>query len=48
MTEGGGHYIHAEKLRHTNTESAVVRDLSHPEPADRDAAVRANLISNLE
>jgi hypothetical protein len=24
LTRGGGHYIHAEKLRHTNTEAAAV------------------------
>jgi hypothetical protein len=23
LTRGGGHYIHAEKLRHTNTEAAA-------------------------
>jgi hypothetical protein len=23
LTKGGGHYIHAEKLRHTNTEAAA-------------------------
>lgn len=25
LTRGGGHYIHAEKLRHTNTEAAAAR-----------------------
>ena len=28
LTRGGGHYIHAEKLRHTNTEAAAA--LAHP------------------
>jgi hypothetical protein len=86
LTRGGGHYIHAEKLRHTNTEAAAalarpgryktvagnlrVKEVHvapggqgdgddgmrtqrfvvchNPEQADRDAAVRANLIGHLE
>jgi len=85
LTRGGGHYIHAEKLRHTNTEAAAlaragryhtvadnlrVKEVAvapggdgdgddgartqrfvichNPEQADRDAAVRANLITHLE
>jgi hypothetical protein len=91
LTRGGGHYIHAEKLRHTNTEAAAalarpgryktvagnlrVKEVHvapggdgdghddeaghgaravrfvvchNPEQADRDAAVRANLIAHLE
>lgn len=28
LTRGGGHYIHAEKLRHTNTEASAA--LAHP------------------
>jgi hypothetical protein len=86
LTRGGGHYIHAEKLRHTNTEAtaalarpgryrAVADNLRvkevqvapggdgdgdqgaravrfvvchNPQAADRDAAVRANLIAHLE
>ena len=86
LTRGGGHYIHAEKLRHTNTEAAAalarpgryrtvagnlrVKEIHvapggkgdgdegaravrfvvchNPEQADRDAAVRANLIAHLE
>jgi hypothetical protein len=85
LTRGGGHYIHAEKLRHTNTEAAAalarpgryhtvggtlrVKEVAvapggdgdgdggarsvrfvvchNPEQADRDAAVRANLITHL-
>ncbi len=85
LTRGGGHYIHAEKLRHTNTEAAAalarpgryhtvagnlrVKEVSvapggdgdgdggaravrfvvchNPEQADRDTAVRANLITHL-
>ena len=30
LTRGGGHYIHAEKLRHTNTEAAAA--LARPGP----------------
>ncbi|MGK2854525.1 MAG: IS1634 family transposase [Microbacteriaceae bacterium] len=83
LTKGGGHYIHAEKLRHTNTEAAAalarpgryrtvagnlrVKEVAvapgghgdgdegaravrlvvchNPEQADRDAAVRGNLIT---
>jgi hypothetical protein len=86
LTRGGGHYIHAEKLRHTNTEAAAalarpgryrtvadnlrVKEIHvapgghgdgdegaravrfvvchNPEQADRDAAVRTNLITHLE
>ena len=86
LTKGGGHYIHAEKLRHTNTEATAalarpgryrtvagnlrVKEVAvalggkgdgnegaraqrfvvchNPEQADRDAAVRANLIGHLE
>jgi hypothetical protein len=85
LTKGGGHYIHAEKLRHTNTEAAAalarpgrystvadnlrVKEVHvapggdgdgdggaraqrfvvchNPEAAERDAAVRANLIEHL-
>ena len=85
LTKGGGHYIHAEKLRHTNTEAAAalarpgryatvagnlrVKEVQvapggdgdgdggartnrfvvchNPEQAERDAAVRANLIEHL-
>ena len=85
LTRGGGHYIHAEKLRHTNTEAAAalarpgryktvagnlrVKEVQvapggdgdgdegaravrfvvchNPEQAERDAAVRANLIAHL-
>ena len=86
LTRGGGHYIHAEKLRHTNTEAAAalaragryrtvagnlrVKEVAvapggqgdgddgaraarfvvchNPEQADRDAAVRARLVTHLE
>jgi hypothetical protein len=86
LTRGGGHYIHAEKLRATNTEAAAalarpgryrtvadnlrVKEVHvapggdgdgdggvraqrfvvchNPEQADRDAAVRANLVAHLE
>jgi DDE family transposase len=86
LTRGGGHYIHAEKLRNTNTEAAAalaragryrtvagnlrVKEVHvapgghgdgdegaravrfvvchNPEQADRDAAVRANLVDHLE
>lgn len=86
LTRGGGHYIHAEKLRQTNTEAAAalaragryrtvadnlrVKEVHvapggdgdgdegaraarfvichNPEQADRDAAVRANLIAHLQ
>jgi hypothetical protein len=86
LTKGGGHYIHAEKLRHTNREATAalarpgryktvagnlrVKEVHiapgghgdgdrgaravrfvvchNPEQADRDAQVRANLISHLE
>jgi hypothetical protein len=86
LSRGGGHYIHAEKLRHTNTEAAAalarpgryrtvadnlrVKEVSvapggktdgdqgaraqrfvichNPEQGERDAAVRANLISHLQ
>jgi hypothetical protein len=86
LTRGGGHYIHAEKLRHTNSEAAAalarpgryravagnlrVKEVAvapggdgdgdqggraqrfvvchNPEQADRDAAVRASLITHLE
>jgi len=85
LTRGGGHYIHAEKLRHTNTEAAAalarpgryrtvagnlrVKEVDvapggdgdgdhgmraarfvvchNPEQAERDAAVRTNLIAHL-
>jgi DDE family transposase len=85
LTRGGGHYIHAEKLRATNTEAAAalaragryhsvadnlrVKEVQvapggessgdggvraerfvichNPEQADRDAAVRARLITHL-
>jgi hypothetical protein len=85
LTKGGGHYIHAEKLRHTNTEAAAalarpgryrtvagnlrVKEVHvapggdgdgdggmraarfmvchNPEQAERDAAIRANLIEHL-
>ncbi|MGV1050472.1 MAG: IS1634 family transposase, partial [Solirubrobacterales bacterium] len=85
LTRGGGHYIHAEKLRHTNTEATAalaragryhtvagnlrVKEVAvapggdgdgdggaravrfvvchNPEQADRDAAVRTNLITHL-
>ena len=86
LTRGGGHYIHAEKLRHTNTEAAAalarpgryrtvadnlrVKEVAvapggdgdgdqgartqrfvichNPEQADRDSAVRANLVTHLQ
>ena len=90
LTKGGGHYIHAEKLRHTNTEAAAalaragryrtvagsqrVKEVHvapgghgngdvdgepgaravrfvvchNPEQAERDTAVRTNLIAYLE
>ncbi len=86
LTRGGGHYIHAEKLRNTNTEAAaalarpgryrtVARNLRvkevtvapggqgdgdegmrsqrfvvchNPEQADRDSAVRTQLVKHLE
>jgi hypothetical protein len=86
LTRGGGHYIHAEKLRSTNAEAAAalarpgryrtvagnlrVKEVAvapggvgdgdggaravrfvvchNPEQADRDAAVRANLIAHLQ
>ena len=85
LTKGGGHYIHAEKLRHTNNEATAalaragryrtvagnlrVKEVAvapggggdghggaraqrfvichNPEQADRDAAVRTNLIAHL-
>lgn len=85
LTKGGGHYIHAEKLRHTNTEAAAalarpgryrtvagnlrVKEVHvapggkgdgdggmraqrfvvchNPDQAERDAAVRANLVEHL-
>jgi hypothetical protein len=85
LTRGGGHYIHAEKLRHTNSEAAAalarpgryrtvagnlrVKEVSvapggqgdgddgmrtqrfvvchNPEQADRDAAVREQLVAHL-
>ena len=85
LTKGGGHYIHAEKLRHTNIEAAAalarpgryrtvagnlrVKEVAvapggksdgdggmrtqrfvichNPEQAERDTAVRANLINHL-
>jgi DDE family transposase len=86
LTRGGGHYIHAEKLRHTNAEAAAalarpgryktvagnlrVKEVHvapggdgdgeegaraarfvvchNPAQADRDAAVRTNLITHLQ
>jgi hypothetical protein len=86
LTRGGGHYIHAEKLRHTNSAAAAAlarpgryRSLAdnlrvkevhvapggdgdgddgaraqrfvvchNPEAAERDAAVRANLVAHLQ
>jgi hypothetical protein len=86
LTRGGGHYIHAEKLRHTNAEAAAalarpgryhqvadnlrVKEVQvapggngdgdegaraqrfvvchNPAQADRDAAVRANLVTHLQ
>jgi transposase len=86
LTRGGGHYIHAEKLRHTTTEAAAalarpgryatvtdnlrVKEVHvapggdgdgedgartqrfvichNPDQADRDAAVRTNLIAHLQ
>jgi hypothetical protein len=86
LTRGGGHYIHAEKLRHTNSEAAAalarpgryrtvagnlrVKEVAvapggqgngddgartqrfvvchNPEQADRDAAVRQQLVAHLE
>ena len=86
LTRGGGHFIHAEKLRHTNTEAAAaltrpgryktvadnlrVKEVQvapggngdgdggaravrfvvchNPDQADRDAAVRASLITHLQ
>jgi len=86
LTRGGGHYIHAEKLRATNTEAAAalaragryhavadnlrVKEVHvapggdgdgdqgmraqrfvichNPEQAQRDAAVRANLVAHLQ
>jgi hypothetical protein len=86
LTRGGGHYIHAEKLRQANTEAAAalarpgryrtvadnlrVKEVHvapggagdgddgaraqrfvvchNPEAAERDAAVRANLVAHLE
>ena len=86
LTRGGGHYIHAEKLRNTNTEAAAalarpgryrtvagnlrVKEVAvapggqgdgddgartqrfvvchNPEQADRDAAVREQLVAHLE
>jgi hypothetical protein len=86
LTRGGGHYIHAEKLRHTNTEAAAalarpgryrtvagnlrVKEVHvapggkgdgdegmraqrfvvchNPGQAERDAQVRANLITHLQ
>jgi len=86
LTRGGGHYIHAEKLRHTNSEAAAalarpgryrtvagnlrVKEVAvapggdgdgdegarvqrfvvchNPEQADRDAAVRTQLVAHLE
>src|SRR5450830_2150511 len=38
LTRGGGHYIHAEKLRHTNTEAAAA--LARP---GRYATIAGNL-----
>ena len=86
LTRGGGHYIHAEKLRNTNSEAAAamarpgryrtvagnlrVKEVAvapggigdgddgaraqrfvichNPEQADRDAAVRTQLVAHLE
>ena len=90
LTRGGGHYIHAEKLRHTNAEAAAaiarpgryktvagnlrIKEVHvapggngdgstdgeaglraqrfvvchNPEQADRDAAVRGNLVTHLQ
>ena len=86
LTRGGGHYIHAEKLRNTNSEAAAalarpgryrtvagnlrVKEIAvapggdgdgdegartqrfvvclNPEQADRDAAVRLELVAHLE
>lgn len=86
LTKGGGHYIHAEKLRHTNTQATAalaragryhqvgeglrVKEVHvapggngdgdggvraerfvvchNPDQADRDAAVRPNLVEHLE
>ena len=86
LTRGGGHYIHAEKLRNTNSEAAAalarpgryrtvagnlrVKEVTvapgghgdgdggaraqrfvvchNPEQADRDAAVRTQLVAHLE
>ncbi len=86
LTRGGGHYIHAEKLRHTNTEATTalaragryrsvadnlrVKEVQvapggagdgddgartqrfvichNPEQAERDAQVRANLLTHLQ
>ena len=86
LTRGGGHYIHAEKLRHTNTEATAalarpgryrtvadnlrVKEVSvapggdgdgdegartqrfvichNPDQADRDAAMRSNLVTHLQ
>jgi hypothetical protein len=86
LTRGGGHYIHAEKLRNTNSEAAAalarpgryrtvagnlrVKEVQvapggdgdgddgartqrfvvchNPDQADRDAAVRAQLVAHLE
>jgi hypothetical protein len=86
LTKGGGHYIHAEKLRNTNSEAAAalarpgryrtvagnlrVKEVQvapggdgdgdqgaraqrfvvchNPEQADRDAAVRGQLVAHLE
>jgi hypothetical protein len=86
LTRGGGHYIHAEKLRNTNSEAAAalarpgryrtvagnlrVKEVAvapgghgngddgartqrfvvchNPEQADRDAAVRSQLVTHLE
>ena len=35
LTGGGGHYIHAEKLRHTNTEAAAAPGRPRPLPQRR-------------
>ncbi len=86
LTRGGGHYIHAEKLRNTNSEAAAalarpgryrtvagnlrVKEVAvapggqgdgddgaraqrfvvchNPEQADRDAAIRSQLVTHLE
>jgi len=86
LTRGGGHYIHAEKLRHTNAEAAAalarpgryktgadnlrVKEVQvapsgegdgddgartqrfvvchNPQQAERDAAVRTNLVTHLQ